>query len=466
MSIQHQQYLNNALMGLNVLVEGPGGTGKTFSTRRIVEEMGDDNIWVVCPTGKAAVQIADVVPGEYVLKARTIHSQFGIAPYNIDGLSESQRTMVVMKSAQRSKITKFPKVLIIDEISMVGKTLLEIMDQILKKVKQTSEPMGGVQVIAIGDMFQLQPVKDDMPYHSHVWKSIGFHKISYTENKRYNNDDHFDLMNRIRIGITTDEDLELLNTRHVAYKNNDFTYTPILLSPRNDVVRRENERRLNEITHTPYTFLATDTVEYHIKGIGSETSSRGYADPRDKARMNMAKKQYQNETKSVLNEILEKEVILKQGCRIMFRKNLNPDENIMNGTMGTIMKIGNVETNGTVIMDASKPINPNGDGLIVEVKPDRSMKSIFLRKEEFSQKTWNYTATRKQIPIVCGYALTVHKSQGSTMDSAVIDTTQKFYPAQFYVAISRVRTLEGLYFTSRVAKKHIIVDERAVEYFI
>jgi len=372
--------------GENIFLTGAPGAGKTYVLNQYLDYLKDYGIEaaITAPTGIAASHIGGM----------TLHSFFGIgikeslSQYDIENLSEKKYIWERMKNL---------KVLVIDEISMLSPTLLNSIDAILKTFKFSSEPFGGVQTILVGDFFQLPPVSKTNPekrfaFQSEAWEELS-PTVCYLETSFRHTDDILkNILGEIRNGKVSEDSMNHFRSR---YKKNPEHMNQITrLYTHNTDVDSINKQALAELT-TP-----TKIYEANTKG---------------------AKKWIEKIFSSSL--VLEK-LELKKGALVFFIKN-NYEKGYINGTLGTIVDFDVFNI----------PIVETYDGK--QIKAERM-------DWHFEDADGKPKATVSQIPLRLAWAITVHKSQGMTLEAAEIDLSRAFEPGQGYVALSRITSLSGL----------------------
>ena len=375
--------------GRNVFLTGSAGTGKTYIINQYIEYLQDRKIKpsIVAPTGIAASHIG----------GQTIHSFFGIGIK--EKLSEQDLDFLLQRKYLHDRFVKL-KVLIIDEISMVSPELFETMDKILRAFKFSSAPFGGVQVIISGDFFQLPPVSKEWKEKRFVWQTELWNKldlkIAYLEEK-YRQDDEklISILDEIRSGDISQRTWELLeeNMKNKVEEKNKII--PTRLYTHNIDVDKINDEELSKIDENSVYFEAVE-----------------------KGRAKDIQRIYKT---SLVKEKIE----LKKSAIVIFIKN-NYEKGYINGSIGVV-----VDFNGF-----QEPI--------VELASGRK---IVVEKEEWSIEDENgrVKAMVKQIPLRLAWAITIHKSQGMTLDMAEIDLSKTFEVGQGYVALSRLKSYEGLF---------------------
>ena len=409
----------------SVFLTGKAGTGKTTFLRRIKESTRKQAV-VVAPTGVAAINAGGT----------TIHSFFQIppAPY-VPSMSENANFFAKQKvSAVRRKLFRQLELLIIDEISMVRADLLDLIDLILRHYRyRPKEPFGGVQVIFIGDMYQLAPVctAEDWEMLRHFYRSPYFFHSRVLEARQpvYIELDHIfrqtnrlfiDLLNEVRNGHLSPMSVSLLEKRYNPNFSREEAEGYITLTTHNANADRINHEALDRLGGK------VSEYEAEVKGDFPEKSY-----PAD----------------SLLQ--------LKRGAKVMFIANdkENP-RRYFNGKIGTVTDMD--EESVTVECDeGGEPITVGRETWNnVQYRLDRETNAI----EE------TVLGTYSQIPLRLAWAITIHKSQGLTFDRVIIDAGAAFASGQVYVALSRCRTLDGIVFTTPINPDSLSVSSHIIDY--
>lgn len=412
-------FIETALNGENILLSGPGGTGKTYFLKIAAEQLIKEgkNVYCTATTGVAAITLS--IPG--VLTASTLHSWAGV------GLAQDPPAKLYAKVLSSKKaLQKWRSVdtLIIDEVSMLGGEFFQKLDYVAKRIRRNNEPFGGISVICSGDFLQLPPVKDKWVFQTDEWEAMDFQPFIFEEPKRYPDESHFGMLLRVRQGRPSRKDIEFLHSRVEEFNKRRFhelgplEVKPTVLYSRRMDVGAYNENELFKLPGGTYTYIAEDTFKPYTRDGRMDDYSK------------------------LLNEAIPKSLVFKVGAQVMLKKNLDLDLGLVNGSRGVV----------TELSDAS-----------VTVKFVNGMvKNLGKQVWEFEDK--DAKATRTQIPLILAFACTIHTSQGSTLDFCVGELGYSvFSPGQAYVALSRVRTKEGL-FLSDFDESSIKVDRIALAY--
>lgn len=406
----------------NIFLTGRAGTGKTTFLRRLRTELPKRMV-VLAPTGIAAINAGGV----------TIHSFFQLpfAPY-VPGtnFASQQRSFAMHK--QKIKLIQSLDLLVIDEISMVRADLLDAVDNELKRIRRSSLPFGGVQLLMIGDLQQLAPVAKeeewnmlsqyyDTPY---FFSSLALKKSLYVtvelEKVYRQSDERFlAMLNEVREGNVSEQTLDALNKRYIP------NFTPakedgyIQLVTHNRQAHEINNHEMEKLTGRAYNYNAV------TKGKFPEMSY-----PTDA------------------------QLTLKEGAQVMFVKN-DANKNYYNGMIGEVVSL----------MDDYFVVSPKEEPeKLIEVHPEVWENTRYALDEKSKEIKEVVEGTFIQFPIKLAWAITIHKSQGLTFDHVMIDAHASFAHGQTYVALSRCKTLEGIVLTSKISPSAIIAD-KSVEQF-
>ena len=374
--------------GKNVFLTGSAGSGKTYVLNQYIQYLKERRVpvAVTASTGIAATH----------MNGMTIHAWAGIGIRTT--LNQNDLVFMHTKKYLREKL-EMAQVLIIDEISMLHKTQLEMVNQVLKFFKKNDRPFGGIQVIFSGDFFQLPPVgvasennRDKFAFMAKAWVEAKLNICYLSEQHRQDQSELNNILNEIRKGRVSEQTLSLLK----GAANTTFPSgwdAPMLYSHNHDV-NRTNNKYLRELKGKMHSFDAT------IKG--------------NKKLVDLLK----NSVRA------EEHLYLKAQAKVMFVKN-NYEKGYINGTLGKIV-------------DFSEDNYP-----IVELL-DGQQKTIAPETWAIEDDMGKSLASFEQFPIRLAWAITVHKSQGMTLDAAQVDLSRTFEKGQGYVALSRLKSLDGL----------------------
>ncbi len=401
--MKQKEALKILKMGQNVFLTGPAGSGKTYLLNQYIDFLKSKSVpvGVTASTGIAATHMNGV----------TIHSWSGLGIK--DKLSALDVESLLEKSYLKRRF-KYTQVLIIDEISMLHSFQLDAIDIICRAFKHNDEPFGGMQIILCGDFFQLPPInkfggETNFAYKSNIWKNMNLN-ICYLEEqyRQAEEDSLLKILNEIRDNEVGEQTWDLLKTRQ---QYEEFKFTPTKLYTHNRDVDSLNLQELDKIDAYPSI--------YRMKNTG-------------------AKKLVDSLKKSCL---AHEELHLKKGAIVMFIKN-NFEKGYVNGTLGTIIDFNE----GQPVVETY-----SGKEILVE---DES----WHIEEEGKQK-----ARITQIPLRLAWAITIHKSQGMSLDMAEIDLSKSFVAGMGYVALSRVRSLNGLYLKG-INNTALMVNDEILEF--
>lgn len=401
----------------NIFLQGQAGTGKSTFVNYL-KKHSCKRIRLVAPTAVAAINIG----------GSTIHSLFNLPLSDFFILDE-------IKKEPRRKLQSIllkTDLLIIDEVSMVRPDMLDAIDMLCKQARKSNEPFGGLQILLIGDLCQLPPVikpntydifkeiyghKNPYFFDSNAYKNGGFQKFELTKVFRQSDKELLDNLINIRHGKNIEQAVEYFNT--CKFTDENMLNTAITITPYKQVAENINQKRLGELDTEVHTYVCQTT--------GTFDESKDSPAPR------------------VLT--------LKTGALIIFNK--NNGTSWINGTSGIIEKLEN-------------------DAITVRILSNNNI--VTVKREEWKSFKYDYnrdtgTVTETvigsfiQFPLQLGYALTIHKAQGKTLDKVIIDINRgAFAHGQLYVALSRTRKKEDIHITKRIDESDIIMDNRVIDF--
>ena len=421
------EYTNQSLF-----LTGKAGTGKTTLLKRI-KKQSSKKMAVVAPTGVAAMNA----------KGTTINSFFQLPPGSFFpgdvGFQNLQEGFVSIASVvsdlsytnDKLKLFNELELLVVDEVSMVRCDVMDVVDAILRSVRRNSQPFGGLQLLLIGDLYQLPPVvkREDWAFLGKAYPSPYFfdslvirkHPVLQIElNKvfRQTEETFIKILNDIRANQIEDEGLTLLNQRFDPEFKSLGDINPIIITSHNAEANAINKQKLDELVGEPHTFEAEINGEFKEQGLQAE-----------------------------------QQLQLKVGAQVMFIKNDTGDERkFYNGKIGKIKSIDA----GDIYVSF-----PEEEDLLLTKS---SWQSFEYKLDDEEQVSQNQVGEFLQYPIKLAWAVTIHKSQGLTFDHAIIDAGKSFISGQVYVALSRVRTLDGLVLKSKINKDSLRSNNEVVNY--
>ena len=421
--------------GESMSIIGSGGTGKSHLIKTMQEYNNSQNyiknMYLSATTGVAAYNIGGM----------TINSFMGI------GTGEQDINYLIRKVYKNKSITeriKMCDILVIDEISMLSALLFEKINIICQSIRKSNKLFGGIQLILSSDYLQLNPVfnRNIQLYNepedtrliieSDIFNNFFNNKnkniIVLNENFRQKNDKNWaEILLRIRTGIHTKEDLKVLSDKVVNFKKEYNTIIkknngaiPIHIVATNKQVQKINELNLKKLDGIEFKYLPSfqvcgndnDIIDIMKKELESQFKQRGIY-----------------------------ELILKNGARVMLLRNIDVQIGLINGSIGTIIEIKN-----------KIPIVKFDNGITTPID-----------KLSFELEINNNKVTASQIPLMLAYSLSIHKCQGLSLDNAIMDLNNCFCNHQIYVALSRIRTINGLLLKSFDPMK-ITVDKKIIKY--
>ena len=381
--------LNILKLGTSVFLTGGAGTGKSHTLRAYIEYLKEHDIThaVTASTGIAATHIGGM----------TIHSWSGIGAK--DGLNEYEMDALESRKVLWDRYQK-TQVLIIDEISMLSGIFLDTLNTLAKHMRRNEKPFGGMQVIFCGDLFQLPPVtrgQESLAIDAKAWAELKPAVCYLKEQYRQQDGAFIEILNALRSQTLTDDHLTTLQERHQDDATIELDETITRIYTHNVDVDGENEKKLASLSGRVESYtMHTHGKEHHVEAL-----KKGCLAP--------------------------ERLTLKEGAQVLFVKN-NPEKGYVNGTRGEVTGF-----------------SPQGFPYVRTM----SGSQMLVEATEWSLENDNgkVVANITQLPLRLAWAITVHKSQGMSLDAAVIDISRAFAPGMGYVALSRVRTLAGLTLT-------------------
>jgi ATP-dependent DNA helicase PIF1 len=425
------------IQGENIFITGPGGSGKSTLIRTILTHSQKlaKKTQVCALTGCAAVLLN--------CKAKTIHSWAGIGIGNgpIELISRK-----VASSIHKKRNWRNVDVLIIDEVSMMSQKMFELLDHIGKATRKNNKPFGGIQIILLGDFYQLPPIgnKDEIEttrfcFESPLWDIVFSKENTIVLKKifRQRDDTYSNILNQIREGRLKKSSNEILMSlvKKGNEKVNDEQFVPTKLFPTRNKVDAINQHEM--------ALLKTEEIEYNLKYLKTLPVTETEKTLRNTS---ITPQDIDKELKSMQNNLLCNETVkLKVGAQVMCIVNIEKtnDEIICNGSQGKVIRFSNL----------GLPVVKYTNGCEMEM----------------AYHTWSSDNIPgigvSQVPLILAWAITIHKSQGATLSQADIDVGSGIFECgQTYVAMSRVTGLEGLRLSSFDASK-IYVNKKVREFY-
>lgn len=403
----------------NFFVTGRAGTGKS-TLLQLFRSTSKKRMAILAPTGIAALNV----------RGQTIHSFFGFAPRMLNASD--------IKKRPNHRMYKNIDTIVIDEISMVRADVIDNIDIFLRKNREINLPFGGVQMIFFGDLYQLPPVvatSFEKHHFTTVYQSPYFYSANVIAGRtnpfkmielrtvyRQQELSFINILDAVRTGEFEYEDLLALNERSVPLPE-DHSYF-VTLTSTNSAADRINKFELDKLQKPPFIAQATITGDF-------------------------APQLYPTDPL----------LTLRADAQVMFIKN-DTDRKYVNGTIGIISRI---EENRVYVNV------PQQDGEIIEILAHEEEWEIIKYTHDIEKPKnidTKVVGTFKQLPLKLAWAITIHKSQGKTFDKVVIDLGRgAFEYGQTYVALSRCRTLDGIYLTKPLTQRDILVDQTTNEFY-
>lgn len=444
------KYLEDNPIGIT-FIHGKAGCGKTYLINKVVKAI--DGCVVLTPTNLAASLYSG---------ARTIHSFFHGALDDLDeGYQNPENVTAIRVSGLRDRLSSI-RLLIIDEISMVRSDLFEMMNRICQKARCSDKPFGGIPVVVVGDLFQLPPIVSDDAvfeylkeeyggiyfFNSHIigneWRNVKLFEL--TKSYRQQNDPQFvRILDAFRMPMTESEKVMVMNTINQRVTN----YLPqdaIYIASSNEEVRQINKEKLDDLPGT----ITTIDAEYVIRKRNStDTVTLKHSELPSK----------EDIVEIVVPSSCDSQLSFKTGARVVICKSskywgyINGDFGVIQGFDGRSFTI-RLDKNGQNVLVP----HPN-DIYKSKLMNDYRYEMVYDEKMHKLVRNTPYLQRTTQFPLKLAYAFTIHKAQGQTYDKVIIDLKSHiFATGQLYVALSRAKSLCGLYLTKPIVYSDIITD--------
>lgn len=433
--IAYQKYIE----GKNLFITGPGGTGKSVLVKTIYDhaKLNNKRIQVTALTGCASILLN--------CKAKTLHSWAGIGLGNGNPLELIEK---IKNSYFRSKRWFNTDILIVDEVSMLSLKLFNLLNELGKQVRNMNRAFGGLQVIFCGDFYQLPPIEtvDDPDTSRFCFESDDWYQVFPIENHiqlkkifRQRDIRYAKILNQIREGRISRKSIDILEQYVMREKNIEIRPTQMLPTrAKVDLINRSEMASLTDEEHV-----------YESKNIFNivQTQNKQKEVDYTKNRIRRTQEELDNELRYIQSGLIcDKRIVLKIGAQVMCVVNMNNDVDelvLCNGSQGIV----------TSFCPAGFPIVKFTNGYETKIVPHTWVSESIP------------TIGISQIPLILAWAITIHKAQGTTMDHAEIDIGSGIFECgQTYVALSRVKSLDGLYLTSFDVNK-IKVNRKVKDFY-
>ncbi len=387
----------------NIFISGYAGTGKSYLINKIYSHAQENNknIQITAMTGCAAILLKN---------AKTLHSWASI------GLGNAPIEKLISNIKKYNKIENWTKIdiLVIDEISMMSKDLFELINSIAQKIRKNKKPFGGIQLICSGDFHQLPPIENEFCFESELWDSTFDNQYVFKENFRQKGDIGYQkVLNEVREGTISPESCKLL--LECTKKEIVDDLKPTVLYPTKKYADQINQFELMTIDTEQYVYNKIYTPNVTFGPIKDELEKQ--------------------------KGMFEDKLTLKIGCQVMCIANISQEEGIVNGSQGIITNF-------------------------VDGYPEVKFKNITRVIQPYkwiNEKYEDYSVS--QIPLILSWAITIHKSQGITLDMCKLNIGGSVFEyGQAYVALSRLTSSEGLFITSLDISK-IRANPKVIQFY-
>jgi ATP-dependent DNA helicase PIF1 len=398
MNIKQLEAVELVKNGFNLFLTGAAGTGKSFTLKEIINviEYMNYNYGLTALTGCAAV----------IIGGQTIHSFLYL------GISRNLKEIYGNIEKDKFKLNKLKKLqcLIIDEISMMDNELFDLISNLLMTIKNNNKPFGGIQVIVVGDFYQLPPINGDFCFTSPIWNDLNFKKLILTEIIRQKDDNQLQLiLNEIRNGNISDNSYQLLSTlKNTSFKNKKIK--PTRLYPINTNVDKINNYEFNKL------LKKNNNKQVLYKAIN--------LNPKFK------------------EKIEDYHLTLTLNAQVMVIRNISVENKLFNGTRGIVVELREMSVIIKDINDNIHTINYYNDSN----KNNKNSKISFM-------------------PLKLAYAISIHKSQGASIDYLEVDLGDDiFISGQLYTALSRATNINNIK-VSNLSKFSFIQNEKVKKFY-
>lgn len=439
---EQEECLNLMLSNYNVFLTGNAGTGKSYILKEYINYIKklklSKKVAITSTTGVSALLIG----------GKTLHSWAGI------GLGTGNLYKKVTNNVSALFRWRNIKTLIIDEISMLDYRLFDKLNILAKRIKnEPDKPFGGIQIIAVGDFCQLPVVKGNgnFCFESASWNECRFHIVNLKQVIRQDNIEFKKMLQEIRFGNVSNNTRELLNSR-VGLWNFDTSdkngIKPTLLYSTNKDINAINDAELEKLYK-----LGHEIINYKVKKLKHNlvTTTEEYILDVNISNNDLYKREFET-YKRVTEDI--KEIRLAVNAQVMLTKNLDIDSGLVNGSRGIITDFKFIDTNTNYKNKIKFPVITFTNGVTRIIEP-----YIYEYIDD------EFEIIYSQLPIKLAWATTIHKSQGATLSSVVINLSNIFEYGQAYVALSRVSDINSMYLVGDINYNKICAHPKACEFY-
>ena len=414
LSAKQKQAVYSVEDGDNIFITGSAGTGKSFLLQYLKRNYLSSGLHVTASTGIAAINVG----------GQTIHSWSGIGLGNLP-LEQLINNLNSAKFFRLKKRIRMANILAIDEISMLSGKTFDLISNLFKDIRKNKKPFGGLQIILFGDFLQLPPIEKDESgnydfcFQSQAWKELDLKNFVLNEAFRQKNDTFVKILDNIRLGKVGRDEINILESRLNLNDNNDIKATVLVT----------HNRQMENINNQELQKIPSEARYFSAKFTGN------------KSKIEVLRK----------NCIAQDELQLKVGCQVMMLKNTYQKDGVTNGSLGVVKDFS--LKRGLPIVQFKNDIT------LVISEEDWAIEKYDQEKEELICE-----AKMSQIPLIPSWAITIHKSQGMTLDKIKCNLSTSFCDGQSYVALSRVKSLEGL-FIDDIDFSRITANKKALDFY-
>jgi ATP-dependent DNA helicase PIF1 len=412
----------------NLFFTGAAGTGKSFLLQRIINSLklssGEESVAVTATTGIAAVNIGGI----------TLNSFAGIG---LGDSSPEDMVKMVKRSGNARKRWQATETLIIDEVSMLSGELFDKLELIARIIRNSSRVFGGLNLVLSGDFFQLSPVSGKYLFEAREWENCIKYNIKLVKVHRQKEAEFIELLNELRLGEISDKNSKFLRqlAREPDYPNDEIK--PTWLYATNEEAKKVNKTELEQLSSLPYFYQAMDW----------ESSS--------------------GKLKAFENSLIPSNLCLKYGTQVMLIKNLS--EKLVNGSQGVVIGFREKECklNQYVERDKKSEISKRSFTFNLPIVRFTNGVEEIVEPTEWTVETpinRIVRASRQQIPLILSWAITIHKSQGQTIERIKVDCRRIFATGQLYVALSRATSIKYLQIIG-FRKDKVLCDEKVKNFY-